>query len=49
MAERRTNCTRLGNVFVIGTGSKPNVSLPKRKGIKQTILEERALRPPKGA
>merc|ERR1711998_725054 len=36
--------TRLGNVFVIGEGSKPIVSLPKRKGIKMTILEERALR-----
>jgi len=41
--------TRLGNVFVIGEGTTPAVSLPKRKGIKQTILEERALRPPKGA
>jgi len=41
--------TRLGNVFVIGEGSTPMVSLPKRKGIKMTILEERALRPPKGA
>ena len=39
--------TRLGNVFVIGEGSKPQVSLPKRKGIKMTIQEERALRPPK--
>ena len=38
--------TRLGNVFVIGEGTKPLVSLPKRKGIKMTILEERALRPP---
>merc|ERR1711865_111236 len=39
--------TRLGNVFVIGEGNKPLVSLPKRKGIKMSILEERALRPPK--
>merc|ERR1711908_112921 len=39
--------TRLGNVFVIGEGTKPLVTLPKRKGIKQTILEERTLRPPK--
>merc|ERR1712220_43622 len=39
--------TRLGNVFVIGQGNRPMVSLPKRKGIKMTILEERALRPPK--
>lgn len=39
--------TRLGNVFVIGEGTRPMVSLPKRKGIKMSILEERALRPPK--
>merc|ERR1711918_253524 len=42
-----TYATRLGNVFVIGEGSKPLVSLPKRKGIKMSILEERAMRPPK--
>ena len=41
--------TRLGNVFVIGEGTTPMVSLPKRKGIKNTILEERNLRPPKNA
>jgi len=39
--------TRLGNVFVIGKGNKPLVSLPKRKGVKVSILEERAMRPPK--
>jgi small subunit ribosomal protein S4e len=39
--------TRLSNVFVIGEGNRPLISLPKRKGIKQTILEERTLRPPK--
>jgi small subunit ribosomal protein S4e len=39
--------TRLGNVFVIGKGNKPLVSLPKRKGIKLTVMEERAARPPK--
>lgn len=44
-----TFATRLGNVFVIGEGSTPMVSLPKRKGIKMSILEERAARPPKGA
>ena len=41
--------TRLGNVFVIGEGSSPMISLPKRKGIKKSIIEERAERPPKGA
>jgi len=44
-----TFATRLGNVFVIGEGNTPLVSLPKRKGIKMSIQEERALRPPKGA
>jgi len=39
--------TRLSNVFVIGKGTKPMVSLPKRKGIKKTIMEERTERPPK--
>lgn len=39
--------TRLGNVFVIGSGNRPLVSLPRRKGIKMSVLEERALRPPK--
>jgi ribosomal protein S4E len=36
--------TRLKNVFIIGDESKPGVSLPKGKGIKLTILEERAER-----
>lgn len=34
--------TRMQNVFSIGTGSTPQVSLPKGRGIKKTILEERA-------
>ena len=37
-----TFATRLGNVFPIGKGSKPLVSLPKGKGIKLTILQEQA-------
>ncbi|XP_038999481.1 40S ribosomal protein S4-like [Hibiscus syriacus] len=32
--------TRLGNVFTIGKGTKPWVSLPKGKGIKLSIVEE---------
>ncbi|KAM1269319.1 hypothetical protein PS1_001482 [Malus domestica] len=32
--------TRLGNVFTIGKGTKPWVSLPKGRGIKLTIIEE---------
>ena len=42
-----TFATRLTNVFVIGQGNRPMGSLPKRKGIKMSIVEERALRPPK--
>jgi len=33
--------TRLSNVFVIGEGNKPLVSLPKGKGIRLSIAEER--------
>ena len=33
--------TRISNVFVIGQGSKPLISLPKGKGVKLTISEER--------
>jgi len=42
--DRRGNdfATRVENVFIIGEGSKPSISLPKAKGIKQTILEEQA-------
>ncbi|KAF6146957.1 hypothetical protein GIB67_036676 [Kingdonia uniflora] len=32
--------TRLSNVYTIGKGTKPWVSLPKGKGIKLTIIEE---------
>jgi small subunit ribosomal protein S4e len=37
----RQFATRLTNVFVIGQGSKPWISLPKGKGVKLTITEER--------
>jgi len=40
----RTFATRVTNIFVIGTGTKPWVSLPKGKGTKLTISEERDLR-----
>jgi len=39
-----TFATRLQAVFVIGNGSRPMVSLPKGKGIKLSILEERTIR-----
>lgn len=35
--------TRLDHVFVIGTGAEPMISLPKGKGIKLSILEEREM------
>merc|ERR1719206_1561191 len=34
--------TRLAYVFVIGKGNKPYISLPKGKGIKLSIAEERS-------
>jgi small subunit ribosomal protein S4e len=37
-----TFATRLGNIFVIGSGNQPQVTLPKGRGIKKTILQERA-------
>jgi len=37
----RTFATRLINVFVIGSGNKPWISLPKGKGVKLSIAEER--------
>ena len=37
----RTFATRVGNVFVIGEGAKAQVSLPKGKGLKLSIAEER--------
>jgi len=33
--------TRLQNVFIIGDHNKPAISLPKAKGVKLSILEER--------
>jgi len=40
-ATGNTFSTRLTNVFVIGKGTKSLVSLPKRKGVKKSILEQR--------
>ena len=36
--------TRATNVFVIGKGTHPAVSLPVRKGVKSSIIEEREQR-----
>ena len=35
---------RITNIFVIGEGTKPWISLPKGKGTKLTIAEERDVR-----
>ncbi|ELW63068.1 40S ribosomal protein S4 [Tupaia chinensis] len=37
--------TRLSNIFVIGNGNKPGISLPRGKGIRLTIAKERDKRP----
>jgi len=42
-AAGNTFATRLNNVFIIGNSTKSLVSLPSRKGVKKSILEERAL------
>jgi len=36
--------TRINNVFVIGKAGKPAISLPARRGVKLSIIEERELR-----
>lgn len=36
--------TRTSNVFVIGQGGQPLISLPKAKGIRLTILQEQEKR-----
>jgi len=43
-----TFCTRLGNVFAIGKGTKPWISLPKGNGIALNIIEDRNARMTKG-
>lgn len=45
LQDRRGNkmSTRSGNVFCIGEGVKPWVSLPRAKGIKYSVIEEREM------
>jgi len=43
-AAGHTFATRLVNVFVIGRGTRSLISLPKDKGVKKTIIEERDAR-----
>merc|ERR1711893_206768 len=40
-ANGHTFATRIGYVFIIGKGNKPYISLPKAKGVKLSIAEER--------
>jgi len=40
-ATGHTFATRIQNIFVIGQGQKPQVSLPKARGVKLSIIEER--------
>jgi len=40
-ARGHTFATRIGNVFMIGNGKSPLISLPREKGIALTPLEER--------
>jgi len=40
----RQFATRISNIFIIGKGGKPYISLPRGKGVKLTILEERDIR-----
>mmetsp|Transcript_16309 Transcript_16309/g.18470 ORF Transcript_16309/g.18470 Transcript_16309/m.18470 type:complete len:261 (+) Transcript_16309:158-940(+) len=39
-----TFATRMSSAFVIGEGNRPVISLPKGKGVKLSIIEERAAR-----
>jgi len=45
LQDRRGNkfSTRSANVFCIGEGAKPWVSLPRAKGLKYTVIEEREM------
>lgn len=38
----QTFSTRIANVFAIANGEKPLITLPKGRGIKKTVIEERA-------
>jgi len=39
-----TFATRLGNVMVIGDSKEPVISLPKGRGVRLSLIEERAIR-----
>ena len=37
----RQFATRLSNIFVIGSGKKALIKLPKKDGVKQSLIQER--------
>jgi len=43
-AKDHTFATRKDNIFILGTGRKPLITLPKTLGIKYTIIEDREYR-----
>merc|ERR1712084_45455 len=43
-AAGHTFATRAANIFLLGKGSKALVSLPREKGVRKTIAEERDAR-----
>lgn len=43
-ATGHTFATRLSSAFMIGEGNRPSISLPKGKGVKLSIIEEKAQR-----
>lgn len=43
-AEGNTFATRLSNIFVIGKQKTPLITLPKGKGVRLSIMQERTLR-----
>ena len=40
-SQGRSFATRYTNIFIIGEGKSPVITLPKRQGLAQTLLEER--------
>ena len=40
-ATGKTFATRMGNIFIIGDGKNPAISLPKGEGIKLSLIEQR--------
>jgi len=40
-ATGKTFATRMGNIFIIGDGKNPAISLPKGEGIRLSLIEQR--------